>query len=119
MTVSMTRNLFQQGHGNINKTWGLIVLLVSKMAGYQPGTPESEIDDASGLLKNQRTLAEAVETTSSANGIHRDGILNMQHMQYAGLSKKVQIDNKPKKDIMCFMILQTWIPIVNSFLETR
>lgn len=63
---------------------------MSKMAGFQPDTPESEIDDVSGLLKNQRTLAEAVETTSSANDIHRDGVLNMQHLQYAGMSTEVK-----------------------------
>lgn len=65
---------------------------MSKMAGYPQDTPQSEIDEVSGLLKNQRILAEAVETTSSANGIHRDGILNMQHLQYAGISEKVRDD---------------------------
>lgn len=58
------------------------------MAGHGPETLEADIDAASGLLKNQRMLAEAVETTCSANDIHRDGILNMQHLQYAGISKK-------------------------------
>ena len=80
--------LFQQGHGNINKTWGLVVLLMSKVSGYGPATPESDIDPASGLLKKQRMLAEAVETTCSANEIHRDGVLNMQHLQYAGMGEK-------------------------------
>lgn len=82
------RVLFQTGHANINKTWGLVVLLMSKMAGHGPATLESEVDAASGILKSQRMLAEAVETTCSANSIHRDGILNMQHLQYAGISKK-------------------------------
>lgn len=82
------RVLFQQGHGNINQTWGLVVLLVSKMAGFNSAIPESELDEASGLLKTQRMLAETIETTCSGNDIHREGVLNMQNLQYAGISKK-------------------------------
>ncbi|CRK95972.1 CLUMA_CG009413, isoform A [Clunio marinus] len=79
--------LFQQGHANnINKTWGLVVLLVSKMAGFATPPPAADIDSKSGLLKSQKILAEAVETTCTANDIHREGILNMQHLQYAGIN---------------------------------
>lgn len=63
------------------------MLLVSKMAGHSAATKEADIDPASGILKNQKILAEAVETTCTANDIHRDGVLNMQNLQYAGISK--------------------------------
>lgn len=68
--------------------WGLVVLLVSKLAGYPKNYvwQESEFDKDTGILKNQRTLAESVEITSTANEIHRDGILNMQHYQMNGMS---------------------------------
>ena len=79
----------QQGHNNINQTWGLVVLLVSKMAGFNCAIPESELDEASGLLKTQKMLAEIVETTCSGNDVHREGVLNMQNLQYAGISKEI------------------------------
>ena len=85
-----TRDLLQQGHNNINQTWGLVVLLVSKMAGFNCAIPESELDEASGLLKTQKMLAEIVETTCSGNDVHREGVLNMQNLQYAGISKENQ-----------------------------
>lgn len=67
--------------------WGLVVLLVSKLAGYPTNVAwqESEFDKDTGILKSQRVLAEAVEITSSANEIHRDGILNMQQYQLSGM----------------------------------
>lgn len=81
------RILFAQGKANVNQMWGLVVLLVSKLAGYpaEHVWQESEFDKDTGILKSQRTLAEAVEITSSANEIHRDGILNMQHFQVNGI----------------------------------
>lgn len=67
--------------------WGLVVLLVSKLAGYSSEMiwKESDFDKDTGILKSQRTLAESVEITSTANEIHRDGILNMQHYQMNGM----------------------------------
>lgn len=65
-----------------------MVLLVSKLAGYPGDFPfkEVEFDKDTGILKDQRVLAESVEITSSANEIHRDGILNMQHYNLNGMS---------------------------------
>lgn len=76
--------MFQEGHENINKTWSLIVLLMSKTAGHSEGTPSEEVDSL-GLLKRQRTLADCVELTLYGHDIHRDGVLNMQHQKYAGM----------------------------------
>lgn len=72
----------------MNQMWGLVVLLVSKLAGYPSDLmwKESDFDKDTGILKSQRTLAESVEITSTANEIHRDGILNMQHYQMNGMS---------------------------------
>lgn len=60
---------------------------MSKVAGYPANTPPNDIDPASGLLKSHIILAEAVETTCSANDIHRDGVMNMQHFIKAGIGK--------------------------------
>lgn len=62
-------------------------MLMSKMSGHSPNIPQADIDEASGLLKSQKILAEAVETTLCANDLHREGVMNMQHFQYSGLSK--------------------------------
>jgi len=65
------------------QTWGLIVLLVSKMAGHSSEILESEQDKSAGVLISQRTLAEVVEMVRTANLIH-SGVFNLQHMQNAG-----------------------------------
>lgn len=66
------------------QTWGLIVLLVSKMAGHAAGVLESEQDKSDGVLMSQRTLAEVVEMVRTANMIHSFGVLNLQHLQQSG-----------------------------------
>jgi hypothetical protein len=86
--IGAFRILFSQGKANVNQMWGLMVLLVSKLAGYSTNVTwkESDFDRDTGILKSQRILAEAVEITSSANEIHRDGVLNMQHCRMAGMN---------------------------------
>ncbi|KAL7051825.1 hypothetical protein ACKWTF_004648 [Chironomus riparius] len=71
------------GQNNM-QTWGLIVLLVSKMAGCADGNFESEQDRSAGVLVTQRTLAEVVEMVRTANMIHSIGVLNLQHLQQSG-----------------------------------
>lgn len=63
------------------------MLLMSKTAGLPSKYDPTDIDEASGLLKTQRTLADAVELTCYGNDIHREGVLNMQHMQCSGIGK--------------------------------
>lgn len=65
---------------------------MSKTAGFCPDVDTSQIDAGSGLLKSQRILAEAVELTCYGNDIHREGVLNMQHLQYAGISKAIKVE---------------------------
>jgi decaprenyl-diphosphate synthase subunit 2 len=71
------------GQNNM-QTWGLIVLLVSKMAGHAKGILESEQDKSAGVSMSQRTLAEVVEMVRTANMIHSSGVLNLQHLQKSG-----------------------------------
>jgi hypothetical protein len=86
--------------------WGLVVLLVSKLAGYPSDFiwKENEFDKDTGILKSQRILAESVEITSTANEIHRDGILNMQHYNLNGMSldndNLLVFGNKVRLDIL-------------------
>jgi len=68
--------------------WGIVILLVSKLAGY-PSTylwKEEDFDRDTGTLKSQRSLAEYIEFMASGNELHRDGVLNMQHFHKAGMS---------------------------------
>jgi len=63
-------------------------LLVSKLAGY-PTTNlwnEEDFDRETGTLKSQRKLAEYIEFLAFQNELHRDGVLNMQHFNKAGLN---------------------------------
>lgn len=78
----MNRSLIY-GQNNM-QTWGLIVLLVSKMAGHEKGILESEQDKSAGVSMSQRTLAEVVEMVRTANMIHSSGVLNLQHLQKSG-----------------------------------
>lgn len=59
------------------------------MAGPNHSDP-SQIDPATGVLKSQKILSDSVETSCTANDIHRDGILNMQHFQYSGIGESNQ-----------------------------
>ena len=70
------------GQNNM-QTWGLIVLLVSKMAGHSPDIPEMEQDKSAGVLVSQRTLAEVVEMVRTSSLIHQ-GIINLQNLNNAG-----------------------------------
>ena len=79
---SLRRSLIY-GQNNM-QTWGLIVLLVSKMAGHAKGILESEQDKSAGVSMSQRTLAEVVEMVRTANMIHSSGVLNLQHLQKSG-----------------------------------
>lgn len=65
------------------QTWGLIILLVSKMSGHK-NIPEGEQEKVDGVLMSQRTLAEVVEIVRTANIIHSFGVLNLQHWQKSG-----------------------------------
>lgn len=98
LIIIFYRALQLDGHSNIFQTWGLIVLLVSKMAGISDNTPIDTIDSESGLLKNQKVLAEIVEMNSTANLIHSTGVFNMQHLNAAGIhlnpDNAMQLGNK-------------------------
>ena len=82
-----------------------------KLAGYpaEHVWQESEFDKDTGILKSQRTLAEAVEITSSANEIHRDGILNMQHFQENGM---------PTQDSDSILVFGNKVSIISFGLVT-
>lgn len=81
--LHISRRSLIYGQNNM-QTWGLIVLLVSKMAGHAKGILESEQDKSAGVLMSQRTLAEVVEMVRTANMIHSSGVLNLQHLQKSG-----------------------------------
>ena len=68
--------------------WGIVTLLVSKLAGY-PITNlwnEDDFDSDAGILMSQRRLAEYIEFMACANEFHRDGVLNMHHLNKAGIN---------------------------------
>lgn len=65
------------------QTWGLIVLLVSKMAGQHPDYPIMEHDKISGILNTQRSIAEITEILRMGNLVHQ-GVINLQTLSNAG-----------------------------------
>lgn len=71
--------------GKSNKqTWGLIVLMMSKIAGSSlPETDNDEESTISGVLNSQRVLSESTEMIRTAFLIH-DGIINLQSLPNAG-----------------------------------
>ena len=82
------RILLSEGKANANQMWGIVIMLVSKLAGY-PSTylwKEEDFDRDAGTLKSQRSLAEYIELMASGNELHRDGVLNMQHFYKAGMN---------------------------------
>ncbi|CAO1417801.1 unnamed protein product [Diamesa hyperborea] len=79
--VDTAKSLFFS-HNNM-QTWGLIVLLVSKMAGQHPDYPIMEHDKISGILNTQRTIAEITEILRMGNLVHQ-GVINLQILSNAG-----------------------------------
>lgn len=65
------------------QAWGLIVLLVSKAAGYAPTIPEVEQDQSVGILHSQRALAEVTEMIRISHLVHQ-GLVNLQPLTQAG-----------------------------------
>lgn len=65
------------------QTWGLTILLVSKMAGHSSEIPDIEQDKTAGVLNSQRTLAEITEMIRTANLVHQ-GMINLQILHNAG-----------------------------------
>ncbi|KAJ3654727.1 hypothetical protein Zmor_013898 [Zophobas morio] len=55
---------------NEQKTFGLIVLLMSKVAGLSGNFPESEYDRATDILHSQRVIAEVVEMIKTGHLMH-------------------------------------------------
>lgn len=76
------RNLLYHGKNNV-QAWGLIVLLISKAAGYAPTIPEMEQDQSVGVLHSQRALAEVTEMIRISHLVHQ-GLVNLQPLTQAG-----------------------------------
>ncbi|CAO1431373.1 unnamed protein product [Diamesa tonsa] len=66
-----------------SQLWGLIVLMMSKIAGISPTLPESRREETGGILDSQRILAESLEMSRTAFLIH-DGLINLQSLPNAG-----------------------------------
>lgn len=65
------------------QAWGLIVLLVSKAAGYASSVPDMEQDKSAGILHSQRALAEVTEMIRTAHLVHQ-GLINLQPLAKSG-----------------------------------
>lgn len=61
--------------------WGLIVLLLSKAAGYSDAVPESEQDTSAGVLHTQRGLAEIAEIIRISFLIHQVGLILLHQLE--------------------------------------
>ncbi|KAK9869816.1 hypothetical protein WA026_003545 [Henosepilachna vigintioctopunctata] len=72
--IQIARNLLQ--HSDCPK-WGLIVLLMSKAAGIKNKVAEIERDVTSGILHNQRALAEITEMIRTGNSLH-NGLMKLK-----------------------------------------
>ncbi|XP_063900009.1 all trans-polyprenyl-diphosphate synthase PDSS2-like [Zophobas morio] len=55
---------------NEQKTFGLIVLLMSKVAGLSGNFPESEYDRGTDILHSQRVIAEVIEMIKTGHLMH-------------------------------------------------
>lgn len=65
------------------QAWGLIVLLVSKAAGYSPTISVMEEDKSAGVLHSQRALAEVTEMIRTSHLVHQ-GLINLQPLANSG-----------------------------------
>lgn len=73
------------------QSWGLIVLLVSKAAGYPSTIPKVEQDESVGVLHSQRALAEVTEMIRISQLVHR-GLVNLQPQLESGQDLSMHSD---------------------------
>lgn len=83
--LKTAKNLLYTGSNNM-QAWGLIVLLLSKTAGYCSSISEIEQDHSAGVLHSQRALAEVTEMIRTSHLIHK-GLINI----YPGLYPEQQV----------------------------
>lgn len=69
--------MLYNGGSNV-QAWGLIVLLISKAAGYSQNVSDVELDKAVGVMHTQRALAEVTEMLRTSHLVHR-GMVNLQN----------------------------------------
>ena len=82
------RTIFTEKNATANQIWGIVALLVSKLAGY-PNINlwnGKDFDRETGILKDQRKLSEYIDFLAFQNELHRDGVLNMQHFNMNALN---------------------------------
>lgn len=74
--IKTAKHLLYNGKNTMH-AYGLIVLLVSKAAGYAPTVPEIEQDRSAGVLHSQRALAEITEMIRISHLVH-NSLVNLQ-----------------------------------------
>ncbi|XP_059475902.1 all trans-polyprenyl-diphosphate synthase PDSS2 [Neocloeon triangulifer] len=77
--LKTAKGLLNNGRSSM-QAWGLIVLLVSKVAGHKL-VDDIEIDKAAGVLHSQRALAEVTEMIRTSNLVHK-GLVNIYPGMY-------------------------------------
>ena len=80
------RVLLADGKANVNQLWGIVTLLVSKLAGNSTtyAWNNDDFDMETGILKVQKKLAEYIEFMATGIEFHRDAVLNMHHLYKSG-----------------------------------
>jgi decaprenyl-diphosphate synthase subunit 2 len=75
------RNFLYDGGFN-KQAWGLIVLLLSKTAGYTQ-ISDLTFDESSGVLQTQKSLAEVTEMIRTSHMVHQS-MVNLQNLASSG-----------------------------------
>ncbi|XP_063702467.1 all trans-polyprenyl-diphosphate synthase PDSS2-like [Culicoides brevitarsis] len=68
---------------NDEKMFGSIVLLFSKATGFSPNMPKMQLDEKTGVLQSQRTLAEVTEMLRMTHLVHQN-IKNTRKISNSG-----------------------------------
>lgn len=72
---------------NDQPNWGLVVLLTSKMAGFNSKFSDAECDERADILHTQRVLAEVVEMIKTSHLFHRAVMeIEPSHPDYSDLN---------------------------------
>lgn len=75
-SLQTAKNLLYNGKNSM-QTWGLVVLLLSKAAGFSDTIPDDEQDKSCRVLHKQRALAEVTEMIRIAHLVH-SSLVNLQ-----------------------------------------
>lgn len=90
--LKTAKNLLYNDKNN-TQAWGLLILLVSKAAGYPSAATQLDQLTDGGVLQGQRMMAEIIEMIRTGHLVHK-GLINFSAKEYSENTANLNFGNK-------------------------